>query len=341
MEIPGEIDRERVFMRLGLLGLLLLLGVPESWGMSYPEASKDLDQDGLEDSFEQGILVRFLPEFRVSAMECAGLPAEFLPDSPEPQAVALNGTIYGQVFPVSPSGISGSLLEVHYYHLWSRDCGRFGHDLDTEHVSVLVHSDSPKGRAGRWKALYWYAAAHEGTLCDASNGAKANAIPGQDPAVTIWISSGKHASFLSKELCHRVGCGGDRCQQMNPFVPTRVINLGEPGAPLNGALWIASGSWPLAEKMTSDFDDFTRLRLERLKREEVAFVSGPPPPFKAVLLGGNMTIGALEKGQSETGGALSTTRHETGRSLNRGLREAGESLQRSLDKVGKWLGIGP
>ncbi len=324
-----------------LLELLMFVAVPGSWGISYGESPKDLDHDGLEDPFEQEILVRFLPEFRVSKAECAGLPAEFLPYSTEPQAVALNATIYGQVFPVAPDGISGSFLEVHYYHLWSQDCGRFGHDLDTEHVSVLLQSDSPKAPASRWKALYWYAAAHEGTLCDASNGAKATAIPGQDPAVTIWISSGKHASFLTKDLCQKVGCGGDRCEQMIPFSPSAVINLGEPGAPLNGAVWTASGSWPLAEKMKSDFDDSTRLKLERLENEEVVFVSGPPPPSKAVLLAGNKAIGALEKGQSVTEGALSTTSDQTGQSVNRGLSEAGGSIQRSLKKVGKWLRIGP
>ena len=324
-----------------LLELLMFVAIPGSWGTNYGEALKDLDHDGLADSFEQEILVRFLPEFRVSKTECAGLPAEFLPNSPEPQAVASNGTIYGQVFPVAPHGTSGDFLEVHYYHLWSRDCGRFGHDLDTEHVSVLVHSDGPMAPTSRWKALYWYAAAHEGTLCDASNGAKAKAIPGRDPAVTIWISSGKHASFLTEDLCHRVGCGGDRCEQMIPFSPGPLINLGEPGAPLNGAVWTASGSWPLAEKMKSDFDDSTRLRLERLGGEEVAFVGGAPPPFKSVLLGGNKTIGALEKGQSETGSALSSTSNQAGQSLNRGLSEAGRSLQRSLKRVGKWLGIGP
>ena len=330
----------RSVLLLELLTLITLFTVPGSWGMSDGEALKDLDHDGLEDPFEQEILVRFLPEFRVSKTECAGLPAEFLPDLPEPHAVALNGTIYGQVFPVSLNGISGSILEVHYYHLWSRDCGRFGHDLDTEHVSVLVQSDSPKAPVSRWKALYWYAAAHEGSLCDASNGAKATAIPGQDPAVTIWISSGKHASFLTEHLCHNVGCGGDRCEQMIPFFPGKIINLGEPGAPLNGAVWTASGSWPLAEKMTSDFDDSTRLRLARLESEEVAFVSGPPPPTKAVLLAGNKTIGALDKGQSETVDALSTAGHQTGRSVNRGLREAGGSIQRFFKKMGKWLGIG-
>ncbi len=330
----------RLMLLPELLTLITLFTVPGSWGMSYGEALKDLDHDGLEDAFEQEILVRWLPEFRVSKTECAGLPAEFLPDSPVPQAVVLNATIYGQVFPVSPNGISGSFLEVHYYHLWSRDCGRFGHDLDTEHVSVLVQSDSPKAPASRWKALYWYAAAHEGTLCDASNGTKAAAIPGQDPAVTIWISSGKHASFLTKDLCNKVGCGGDRCEQMIPFSPGAVINLGEPGAPLNGAVWTASGSWPLAEKMKSDFDDSTLLKLARLESEEVVFVSGPPPPTKAMLLAGNETIGALDKGQSETVGALSTTSHQTGRSVNRALREAGGSIQRFVKKMGKWLGIG-
>ena len=330
----------RWVLLLELLSLITLFTVPGSWGMSYGEALKDLDRDGLEDPFEQEILVRFLPEFRVSKTECAGLPAEFLPDTLEPQPVALNGTIYGQVFPVSPNGISGSSLEVHYYHLWSRDCGRFGHDLDTEHVSVLMQSDSPKAPASRWKALYWYAAAHQGTLCDTSNGAKATAIPGRDPAVTIWISSGKHASFLTENLCRRMGCGGDRCERMIPFSPGKIINLGEPGAPLNGAVWIASGSWPLAEKMTSDFDDSVRLKLERLEREEVTFLNGPPPPSRALLLAGNKIIGALETGLSETETALSISSRQTGRSVKRGLSEAGGSLQRSLKKVGKWLGIG-
>jgi len=204
-----------------------------------------------------------------------------------------------------------------------------------------VQSDSPKPPASRWKALYWYAAAHEGTLCDASNGLKVPAKPDRDPAVTIWISSGKHASFLTENLCHRVGCGGDRCERMIPFSPGKIINLGEPGAPLNGAVWIASSSWPLAEKMTSDFDDSVRLKLERLEREEVTFLNGSLPPSKAVLLAGNKIIGALERGQSETEAALSITTQKTGRSLNRGLSEAGRSLQRSVKKVGKWLGIGP
>ena len=330
----------RCVLLLELLTLITLCTVPGNWGIIYGEALKDQDHDGLEDSFEQEILLRFLPDFRVSKTECAGLPAEFQPGRLEPHPVALNGTIYGQVFPVPPNGISSSSLEVHYYHLWSRDCGRFGHDLDTEHVSVLVHSDSPKAPGNYWKALYWYAAAHEGTLCDASNGARSNAIPDQDSAVTIWISSGKHASFLTEDLCHRLGCGGDRCEAMIPFVPTKIINLGEPGAPLNGAVWTASRSWPLAEKMKRDFEGSTRLRLERLEGEEKAFVGGLPLPFKAVLLGGNKTIGALEKGQSETGGALSIASDQAGRSVMRGLGEAGGALERSLNKVGKWLRIG-
>ena len=158
--------------------------------------------------------------------------------------------------------------------------------------------------------------------------------------MTIWISSGKHASFLTENLCLRMGCGGDRCERMIPFSPGRIINLGEPGAPLNGAVWIASGSWQLAEKMTSDFDDSVRLKLERLEREEVTFLNGPPPPSKALLLAGNKIIGALETGLSETETALSITSCQTGRTVKRALSEAGGSLQRSLKKVGKWLGIG-
>ncbi|MGH9340555.1 MAG: hypothetical protein ACRD1R_13420 [Acidobacteriota bacterium] len=329
----------RLTLRLEILTLFTFYAVFGDWGMSYGAGQEDLDRDGLKDQFEQEMLVRFLPEFKVSQTECAGLPAKFLPESPHPQPVALNGTIYGQVFPVALRNTSGSFLEIHYYHLWSRDCGRLGHDLDAEHVSVLVQADGPEAPASRWKSLYWYAAAHEGTLCDASNGARVPAFPGHGPGMTIWISAGKHASFLTQDLCSKVGCGGDQCKQMIPFSPSEVINLGEPGAPLNGAVWTASKSWPLADKMKSDFGDSVRPRLELLEESEAAFIGGAPPPTKALLLAGNKTIGAVDKGQSETGGALAITAHKTGSAVTRGVSEAGRSLLRSVKAVGSWLGL--
>src|SRR5262245_61803282 len=123
-------------------------------------ADDDHDKDGLPDDFEQELLVKFAPTFMLSVDECDDKPAEFMPGSSIPEVIAKNGTVYGQVFQ------TGTFLEIHYYHLWSRDCGRLKHALDVEHVSALVEADGLKAR-------YWYAAAHENTLCNASTGASA------------------------------------------------------------------------------------------------------------------------------------------------------------------------
>src|SRR5436190_1600529 len=86
-----------------------------------------------------------------------------------PPAVARNGTIYGQVFPRQGLAMPDRFIEIHYFHLWTRDCGRAGHPLDVEHVSVLVHADREDSPATDWNATYWDAGAHENTVCDVSS----------------------------------------------------------------------------------------------------------------------------------------------------------------------------
>src|SRR5262249_12988141 len=156
--------------------------------------------------------------------DCDGLPAEFVAGSSKPVVAGKDGTIYGQVSPHSADD-SGTLLELHYYHLWARDCGRVGHKLDPEHVSVLVAGNSSQP-ASEWRARYWYAAAHENTLCDASNAAGAATLHAEDHGATVWISGGKHASFLSELKC-RLGCGENRCRSMKLMQPGTVVNIGE------------------------------------------------------------------------------------------------------------------
>ena len=134
--------RQRRYLPIALLLLLACTGFA---------GDADQDHDGLSDEFEQSLLAKFVPVFHVSADDCAGLPAEFTPDSVRPVTAAVNGTIYGQVFR------SGPYIEIHYYNLWARDCGSLGHALDAEHVSGLLSaSDNPR-------ALYWFAAAHQAT----------------------------------------------------------------------------------------------------------------------------------------------------------------------------------
>ena len=185
--------------------------------VAAPASVEDSDRDSLSDDFEQALLVQFAPAFQISAGDCAEAPAEFLPGSRKPQVVARNGTIYGQV-----SKATAGFLEIHYYHLWSRDCGRLGHALDAEHVSALI-------RASDYKAVYWFAAAHQETVCDASSAAPAATLDAEDHGPTVWISRGKHASFLSLESCSR-GCGGDRARRW-PLSLAESSSILESGAP--------------------------------------------------------------------------------------------------------------
>ena len=100
--------------------------------------SLDSDGDGFTDSLEQSLLTQFSPRFYIGQQECAGLPAAFQPSLLEPTPQAEDGTVYGQVFPVKIAGATGPMAEIHFYDLWSRDCGAHGHPFDAEHVAVLV-----------------------------------------------------------------------------------------------------------------------------------------------------------------------------------------------------------
>ena len=210
-----------------------------------PAASaQDLDHDGLEDAFEQALLERFIPTFYVSAGECDGLPAAFAPGTADPAVAARNGTIHGRAFPAA-----NGRVELQYFHLWARDCGRGGHALDAEHVSALIEPLPD----GSWAATLWYAAAHEDTFCDHSTGARATTLGAVSAGPRVYISRGKHASYLDQGHCAR-GCGTDACPMGQPLAVAALVNIGEPGAPLNGATWLASARWPLGNKLQTDFD---------------------------------------------------------------------------------------
>src|SRR5206468_9899621 len=129
---------------------------------------------------------------------------------------------------------------------------RFAHSLDNEHVSVLARASRSGESPGDWKAVYWYAAAHQDTVCDFSHGANAAVLGAVEHGPEVWISSGKHASFLVRSLCGQ-GCGADRCDSTKLLRPYSLVNVGEPGAPINGAIWIDSDVWPFSAKMKTDF----------------------------------------------------------------------------------------
>lgn len=325
---------------------LLLLVVCDSTAWASPQ---DTDRDGLSDAFEAALLHRFEPRFMIDSNDCSGKPALFAPQSATAQPVREDGTIYAQAFPrsVTASQHSDTEIELHFYHLWRTDCGRMGHPLDAEHVSALL---SGKGtNLQDWHAIYWYAAAHEDTVCDASQITRASTLHAEDRGATVWISQGKHASFLEEELCRR-GCGGDRCTDPNPMPIASLINLGELKAPMNGAAWVESPHWPLSEKMGRT--DFTAVRTARVDalpltdiawanpalRPQQAAIAGGDAAVDGTLLGGSSTSNALAVSNRRTDTALVVAGNNTGNALSGASRSTGSALGKSYRNVRKALG---
>lgn len=250
----------------------------------------DLDRDSLDDGLEQQLLEKFVPRFHIAADDCDLRPAEFERDRDSPVVKQSNGTIYGQAFRLDDG------IELHYFHLWANDCGRSKHPLDAEHVSAFVRMEGKE-----WRARYWYAAAHEDTICDRGSAARAQVVYAEWRGAEVWISRGKHASFLSAEACHQ-GCGSDRCDRMERLNVSRIINLGEPDVPLNGSTWLASSAWQVRQKMASDFSREFRAQLDDSHR--IVLAIQPNPAVQPVIAAGSSTVDALELANTKTGSAL-------------------------------------
>jgi hypothetical protein len=317
-------------MRLLLFASVLFLSCAAA---AAQNAAPDSDGDGLNDSTEAALLQQFAPRFLVSVGDCSLLPARFPPLRNNPVAEADDGTIYAQA---SPFAGHPDQVELHYYHLWRTDCGQMGHPLDAEHVSALVARDEHDN----WRALYWYAAAHEDTVCDASQIARASTLKAESRGPEVWISHGKHASFLSERLCTH-GCGGDQCAAMKPVEIAQLINVGELRAPMNGAVWTASPAWPLAEKVgRSDFAGARTARLERLPETDIAWANPEKRPVQAVILGGNDAVGGGATGFRATNTALVMADAHTSNALDRATDSTGRALAKSYRNVRKALGGG-
>jgi hypothetical protein len=292
----------------------------------------DTDHDGLSDQQEQALLEQFRPTFMISASDCAVRPSSFEPGHVVPTPIAADGTIYGQVFPIIFSGASpvrgSNYLEIHYYTLWDRDCGRRPHPLDVEHVSAIV--SNPTG--SNPQALYWYAGAHENTACDISSGARAGAIGAEQHGPVVWSSGGKHALYLRKSMCHH-GCGADSCDddvklaQKGP-----VINIGEMGAPANGAVWVASPQWFAADKMDSDFSAQTIASLSATSGDTIVTLRGNSS-VRGTIQGSEIVLDSTEKGTEigaqHTGAALDTADNHTSKSLDKATNATSRSLKRA------------
>jgi hypothetical protein len=299
----------------------------------------DSDADGMSDALEQALLMQFAPTFLVERQDCSNLPAEFEPNRQAPTVKAEDGTLYGQVFPAKTSTAAQPAAEIHYYHLWRRDCGLHGHPLDTEHVAVLVSASQSQPSQAKWKADYWYAAAHENTICDVSQIARASTLHATEHGARVWISQGKHASYLNAELC-RTGCDADRCTGTVAMRPAKIINLGEPGHSMNGSAFIASSQWPLLDKMShTNFPPDPIARLNRLPDTDIAwFKAGKHPAYQIVSISSS-TEQAIAGGAQAATSALSTAGTSTDTAISVAQGNTSNALEKSYRHTKHALGV--
>ncbi len=251
---------------------------------AMPQQATDSDADGLSDALEGALLQKFQPRFEISREDCAGEPAQFAPGAVRPTVLAEDGTIYGQAFPRKAAADGERQIELHFYHLWRVDCGRLGHPLDAEHVSVLLRGSGSD--ASQWKAAYWYAAAHEDTVCDASQITRASTLQAEKRGPTVWISRGKHGSFLDEELCRR-GCGGDRCADTKPHGLCRPGQSGRVrrGDERNGVVALRGGGH-CGEDAPQRFPADRTSLVEREPETNIVWANPEKRPAQAAILAG-------------------------------------------------------
>jgi hypothetical protein len=312
----------------------------------------DSDSDGLSDALEQRLLNQFAPSFFIAASDCSAMPATFTPGIVAPTVEREDGTIYGQASPLHASAVGAGVpeVELHFYHLWRQDCGPHGHPLDAEHVAVLLQASSADWHSAIWKALYWYAGAHEQTVCDVSQIARASTLHAQNRGAQVWIAPGKHASYLDARLCH-AGCGADLCERMVPLAKGPLVNLGEVGHPMNASVFASSSAWPLALKMQhTNFPAEAVARLERLPDTEIAWFHPGRHPAQGVIAISSTTEGAIGKGGAETtssmhkaddaaSNAISVAGDSTGNALGMSYRKTRHALGKSVGSVGAAIGV--
>jgi hypothetical protein len=261
------------------------------------------------------LLERFRPVFRISAADCDVAPASFDAKSAHPKAMAKDGTIYASAFERK-----ADWLEVHYYHLWARDCGKGAHALDAEHVSGLLQRVD-----GEWKAVYWYAAAHEDTPCDVSMAGRASFLDAERSGPYVWVSHGKHASYLSDAAC-RSGCGADSCERTKELAARPLVLLDSEAA------WVRSSRWPLRLKMASDFSEALLAALAAPDLNKLVAA-------KPYLMPAQKFLGAGNTGIDATGGALETGGRHTDGSLALATKKTGEALGTATRSVKRFLGM--
>ena len=284
-------------------------------------AQVDSDQDGMSDALEQALLVQFRPTSMVGQQDCSSGPAEFRPGVHKPPAGIRQRPIYGQVF--SPPFLGGRVADGGDPLLPPLENGLRG-SWPSAGYGACFGARAGLRRPSRHQqelelVLYWYSAAHENTVCDVSQIARASTLHAEEHGAKVWISPGKHASYLNQTLCQG-GCGADKCANMVALAPGKLINLGGIGHPMNGSLSsrLQRGRWLTKWRSTElpgrpcgppQSTSGKRYRLVQRRK--------PPRPRSAIAVsssteqaiasGGLNTTSAISVAGDSTNAAVSTT----------------------------------
>jgi len=145
--------------------------------------------------------------------------------------------------------------------------------------------------------------------------------------------------YLNETLCH-AGCGADRCVDMVALPPGKIVDLGEPGHPMNGSIFIASSEWPLMGKMSNtNFPPEPIARLNRLPETDIAWFSAGKHPARKVVAVSSSTEQVIAGGAHDTTSALSDAGTFTGAAISVAQDGTGNALQRTYRHTIDALGV--
>jgi hypothetical protein len=125
------------------------------------------------------------------------------------------------------------------------------------------------------------------------------------------------------------------------FLPRgKLINLGEPGHPMNGSLFISSNRWPVAIKMAeTNFPAQPVARLNQLPDTDIAWFNAGRHPAQGIIAISSSTEGAIAEGGHSTTTAVSVAGDSTGSSLQKSYRNTAHALGTTARHLGSALHV--
>jgi hypothetical protein len=122
--------------------------------------------------------------------------------------------------------------------------------------------------------------------------------------------------------------------------PSKIVNLGEPGHPMNGSVFIASSEWPLMNKMSNtDFPPEPIARLNKLPETDIAWFNAGKHPTQGIIANSSATQHALAGSARNTTSALSTAATSTDTAISVAQDNTGNAIQKSYRHTVHGLGV--